>query len=241
MSREIGDFTHRDASDDLVDEELRALAHPAAVDLRGRVLAAIDGSGVPQPERWFTLPRLALGSAAVVLLMAAVVTWRPWSGVGQDVRLKPDAGSHVRLMPDATDKGLRPDVTYERDARADLRQSAASAPVASGSSSARVASGFSRTSGLRPSLVAARTVAASAQILMSDDDDVPVSPLPGAPAGELGDPLEPLPMRPVIAFAPIESAPPVSELSRPVTDFPADNPVPAGPTGPTGRTGGTRR
>jgi hypothetical protein len=230
MNGSIHDPTPGDEFDRLLDDELHAIARPPAVDLRARVMTAIErreaGAGFRVPRRAF-----ALAAAAVVIAAVALTTWRPWNGRGDTGReVRRDARHDVRpAVPPAVrpDVRMKPDATYETgEARAELRP-AASTPVASG---------FTRAS--EP---ASPRVAASALIVMDDDDDVPVSALPGAPAGELGDPLQPLPARPAIAFAPIETAPPVSEAARPVTDFPTDNPVPGVPNGTAGQSGGPRR
>ncbi len=65
--------------------------------------------------------------------------------------------------------------------------------------------------------------------------------LPGAPAGELGDPVAPMPGPPPISIAPIETTPLVSDSARPVTEFPADNQPPAGEGAEAGKSGGPRR
>jgi hypothetical protein len=230
MSRPTDDRTPGgDELDRLLDDELQAMARPPAVDLRARVMTAIEGRENGAGFRVPWLP-LALAAAAVVVAAVALTTWRPWIGPPDEGReVRRDAG-HVARQADvptgAPDVRMKPDATYEPgEARAELRP-ATSTPVASG---------FTLTSSAPPA-----RVGASALIVM-DDDDVPVSALPGAPAGELGDPLEPLPMRPAITFAPIETAPPVSEAARPMTDFPTDNPVPGVPTGTAGPSGGTRR
>jgi len=110
-----------------------------------------------------------------------------------------------------------------------------------------------------PLEAAARTAAAAddrrafreahvaASSVVADDDVLAWEPaeqyLPGAPAGNLGDPIAPLPLLPPIVIkpivpAPIVVAPPVSELSTPVGATPIDDPSRGG-TGP-GRSGGKR-
>lgn len=69
---------------------------------------------------------------------------------------------------------------------------------------------------------------------------------PGAPAGDLGDPLQPLPVPPPIAIPPITQSPIeagalISDVSRPVTEFTTDDTEPGARSRDAGRSGGSSR
>jgi hypothetical protein len=82
--------------------------------------------------------------------------------------------------------------------------------------------------------------------LEAGNEDSRALHLPGAPAGNLGDPIAPLPPPPSLAIAPVTQAPigfalPVSDLARPVTDFPTENGSPEAPGGASRHSGGSHR
>lgn len=204
--------------DRLIDEELRAVAQAPPVNLRAKVLRALDEGGPVRRsdvESGFSRilrPRWALAfAAAAVLVIAAFVAWRG------DVRPAPESVAVNR--PSLTSSPLATGTTVEPAAR------------------------------VAPGVPDAIRVRRRVRVPAWGPEPVPVEAsismepyLPGAPSGELGDPLRPMPSPPPIAFAAIASAPPVSEFARPVTDFPADdNTVPAVPSGTTGQSGGNRR
>jgi hypothetical protein len=206
----------------LLDEELRAVVQASPVDLRARVLEAIGevpSSEVRVPRTVesgfgrFLQPRWAFAlGGAAVLAVAVVVVWR---------------GS-VRPGPEPMAVN-RPALT--------------SAPLSTGAT-------IEPAAGAAPALAAATRTRRGPRIPAWGPEPLPVDAsqastepyMPGAPAGELGDPLRPMPSPPPIAFDPIGPTPTVSEFARPVTDFPADdNPVPAVTSGTTGQSGGNRR
>jgi len=222
----------------LLDEELRAVAQPAPVDVQAKVLAALEdlvevpgaqreapsdgthapkgpareGSGFSRILRPTAWPRWALSAAAAAVLIAAVF-----------VALRVS----VPRVPEQVAANRPP--LGSVPLAADLAVSAAEARPT------RIDAGVFRRARMpvntRP----------DAEPVMSEPSPSNEPHLPGAPAGELGDPLQPMPSPPPISFAPIALAPTVSDLARTVTDFPADNPVPAVPSGTTGQSGGARR
>jgi hypothetical protein len=213
-------MTSQSRSDDrlerLLDEELRAAMQAPPVDLRAKVLQAIDeGRGTRDVESGFSrIPwrrwALPVASAAVIIL-GVFVAWR--GGVATRDKLAAMLPP-LRSTPLHTPTAIRP--AAERPT--------VETPLSRNASHHNNATPFAWD--LRP---------------VAADTSAPAEPyLPGAPAGELGDPLRPLPSPPPIVFAPIASAPPISEFARPVTDFPVDNPPAAG-SGTAGTSGGTHR
>ncbi len=220
--------SHDQAADDrlerLLDEELRAVAQPAPVNLRAKVLEALAPPGVAQTSRFAIarLPRYQLGLAAAVVILAAggLLFWR----------------GTILLEPGSS-----------RVSQQAVRRALPGAPLAAGASLTPVAGDARMEPATASTLRAAgrsqvRSRETWAEPMPADLSLASAEPyLPGAPAGELGDPLLPMPSPPAISFAPIASAPSVSETARPVTDFPADNPAPDVPVGTKGQSGGTRR
>lgn len=195
----------------LLDEELRMVVQAPPVELRAKVLRALDeGRGARDAGRGILQPRWAFAFAAAVVVLAILVTWR---------------GS-VRPAPEQVARHRAPLASTPIAAGAVVEP--ASAPAA------RRAPAAVRRASPVPAL---DTEAITADATVASNEPY----LPGAPAGELGDPIRPMPSPPPITFSPITSAPLVSEFARPVTDFPADNPAPAAATGNAGPSGGTRR
>jgi hypothetical protein len=232
MKNRLPDPGSDDRLERLLDEELRAATQAGPVDLRAKVLEAIDevpsagfrvqsaGCRVPSagfrvPSAGFRVPGFALAfAAAAVLVLAVLLTWRGSIGPVPEraaANRRPLASTPLAagplVEPAAAPGGAHPDVAGVRSRRA------------------------SRTANRGP-----EPVEPDPSLASSGD-----AYLPGAPAGDLGDPLRPMPSPPPIAFTPIASAPPVSDFARPVTDFPADNPASAVPSGAAGPSGGTRR
>lgn len=210
--------------DRLIDEELRAVLDAPPVELRAKVLAAIDeepatrnaARGTRDVESGFSAilrPRWAFGlAAAAVLVLAALVTWRGGVKPGREsatASRAPLAGATIAAAVNLAEPSVVP-----------------AARVVAAASARRA----------RPLLVWEKTPVAADTMSASNEPY-----MPGAPAGDLGDPLRPLPSPPPISFAPIASAPPVSAFARPVTDFPANNSEPAADSGSAGPSGGTRR
>jgi len=219
---EAGDETER-----LVDQALREMTRPPVVDVKAPVMAAWDAraaaaGAATEPSRWWNRPWLLKPTMALAGTLAIVIglalTWYYTEGLFRRAeRLASQAG----VGRTAARETSRSPQRQEPAVRAGDTQRAPE-PATPGESR------LSRRprSNLTVVTFAAEDLAAGAE-----------SPhLPGAPAGELGDPLEPLPNAPRIAIAPISTAPPVSDMARPVSEFPAvDNPpaeanTEAGPT-----------
>jgi hypothetical protein len=233
MKRDIPEPAADERLERLLDEDLRAIARSAEVDLRARVAAALArvpasesgaaGSRFGAPAAGFQVPRWAIGLAAAgVIVFAVLIGWRATSGVeprNSELPKTTTAARPIANEPAVAQGSARVEVapTGEVESRAPAVGSPARRPRGA------------QVPDAEPATVPAEAVASAEPYL------------PGAPAGELGDPLQPLPAPPPISFAPIASAPPVSESARPVTEFPADNPAPGVPVGTTGHSGGSRR
>jgi hypothetical protein len=213
MKVKNSDETANKRLDRLLDEELRAIAQPPAVDLKTHVMAGLD----ERPGARFHLPAWTLafaGAAAVVLavvLLPALVRRQP-----------PPFASGRAVLPSSQVAAGSLVPSSDGSRAAAVRTAALAGP--SGRRARSRASSYSSLDAVPGALAA--------------ESNEPY--LPGAPAGELGDPLQALPRPPEITFAPIQSAPPISDIARPVTDFPADNPPPAAPFGTAGQSGGLR-
>jgi hypothetical protein len=196
----------------LLDEELRAVAQGPAVDLRAKVLRALEESAVESGFGRILGPRWAFAAGAAVIVLAVFVTWPA---------IRREAPDRVAARPPLPVAPV----------------AAAEAPTATVVELPRALAAASA----RPHR-SARVGDRNAETTVTDQSLASGEPyLPGAPAGDLGDPIQPMPSPPPIAFAPISSAPPVSDNAWPVVDFPADNPAPAMPIGTAGQSGGTRR
>jgi hypothetical protein len=204
-------------ADHLIEEALRALTAAPPVDLRARVLVELGRAPArpTRPRRLLLSPRVV---ATALLAMAVVTTVTVW--LSQARRQTPRPASSL-AMPLASSTVAPAGFTAPSEpVRGHLK-----APRA-GSRARRAAPadlGAALTSA-RPTAstkVASGNAWASADLVV-DLDDSPGPHLPGAPAGDLGDPIAPLPhprpiVIPPIAPLPIVTAPPVSELGAPVS------------------------
>lgn len=221
----------------LLDDVLREVAQPAAVELKARVMAAIDDAGrrttANERPAWVRAwrPAVAFGAAAALVIVVLAALWPPGTRAPRQQRagtpapLQARAEAPALMQPAAGTPGTR-----ETGAEITVLQAGAGTP------------------GSLRSRARAATASTAARVQASPQVEEPATGphLPGAPAGDLGDPLAPMPAPPAIAFAPIAqgpiaSAPPVSDMSRPVTDFPADTASSDVPVRTTGQSGGTRR
>ena len=212
--------------DRLLDATLLEIARPPAVDLRARVLAGLDGR--PQPERPWTLaawrPAVALTSVAALLIGASVIWWQVTHQAGRDGQRPPAVASTAASRPSPGGAVVPVVAGAGTEFASNLPAAVEDKPARSGQRRPR-----------------SRYVLVEWPVEKETADAALGPHLPGAPAGELGDPMQPLPRRPPIAITPITVAPPISEISRPVTDFPASDSPPAAPTGEAAPTGGPRR
>lgn len=219
--------------DGLVTEALRELTTPARpVDVKARVMAAWDErvtagapeTSIPSAVNWWSAPRVlkpaSVFAGALVIFVGLFLAW-----------------SHVQRQFDWADqyassspaRRVRPNTQPPEDAASAKPLAQTQAVSEEGSTSGAAAPRR------RPR---SRLVTVQWQV----EQQAEAGPyLPGAPAGELGDGTRPLPEAPPITFAPIDSAPPISEIARPVTDFPADTQPPATARPDAGQSGGQRR
>lgn len=229
------------ALDREIDAALREIAQPAAVDLRTRVLAVMEeatGAGwrpaatksraaVLRPG-WPGIWRPAAALAGALAIVLGV--FFAWEGTDRRLHLaREGTGKAPASANTPVGSGRAPGLPTAQAAAAGRDDVALAAPVqrVEGGTAAR------RRHRARPS---------SAWVDWRAPAESSTEPyLPGAPAGELGDPLAPMPTPPPITIAPIESAPPVTDIARPVTDFPADDQPPDVPARTTGQSGGDRR
>jgi len=218
-----------DALERVIDDALEATLRAGAVDLRSRVLARLDTPVEEQASPRFVLFRPALVPVAgVVLLVVGVAfTWRlvdgqlsragaPPARPVTTARSAPGPSGTPAGMPRAA-AGVSPAASVAAAAPDGERRHAAP-----GGADARIfaASWLAMDSASRPKAVAADSAIAG-------DEDAEPS-FPGAPAGNLGDLIAPMPkLRPIvippIVAAPITDAPPVSTLATPVSTLSTDD------------------
>lgn len=219
----------------LVDASLQAMMQPRTPDLSLRVMQALDGVDMAQARPaggrvvqvpWRRVAWRPAVAAAAAVAVACVAVFLAWPA--EDTRERRTAA------PLASAPAL---AAHRLDAPLVERPKPALAP-ATKTFGRRLA---------RASSPAAATINAEARSWQADEASLASTEphLPGAPAGDLGDPLQPMPGPPAIAIppiahTPIQTAPPVSEGSRPVTDFPADH-SPRDVRGTSDSNGGTRR
>lgn len=218
------DTAGRQAADErlerLLDEELRAMTQAPGIDLKARVMAALEAgeAGKRAPVRVPAWGLAFAGAAAIVL--AVYLAWPSTDRSAQQAAARTPAPLSSSALPARTPAMVPPTTTLAAASRV-TTTAAASRPRA----------------GQRRSAVGFGADTVPLDLVASSTGPY----LPGAPAGELGDPLQPLPAPPRIMFTPIQAAPPVSDIARPVTDFPADNPPPDAPSRTSGQSGGSRR
>lgn len=233
----------------MVDDGLRAVVQPPPVDLRGRVLEAIardprmtGAAAAARPGtpagHWSSAallkPATALAGSLVVLL-GVYLTWH------QSDRRLDVAGRHLSARVERSSGSVGDPAAVSGavvPSPASLNQARPGQPLAGTHAETRDSRSARSRTKPRFALVEWPSVA----------EDVPREEpfVPGAPAGELGDSLGPLPAPPLIAIAPITQAPIVpaplvSETAQPVTDFPSDSQPPAEPPGDAGQRRGDRR
>lgn len=216
-----------DALDHLIDEAVESMLRAGPVDLRSQVLAGLDGGrafaqdSAPEEspshtsEGWFhravTGPTLLPVAGTLVMIAGVGILWQhanqqlgeatfhrgPASSTQAGAPTAPDR-QVARLAP-AEPAATTPPVLVRVPRRP--RETRAKAPVWLESDSDQ------------------KVVDASA-LLAAGDLEQPE--LPGAPVGDFGDPVAPMPKpRPIViqplAPPPIPEAPPVSTLGKPVS------------------------
>ena len=231
MKRETADQRLTQEADEqldrLVDAALRVSAQPPAT-VKARVMEAWDqrhaaggrlpALGTPWKPLTPVLRPVAALAGALVIVLGVFLAWQ-----------------HVSREFDAVD---RPQLSQEARTQPPPPRPAAPAEHRADASSATPAGGEAIvTASARPRRSRYITVAWPVEQVAEAGPQ-----LPGAPAGELGDPVAPMGRPAPITIAPIEAAPSISEIARPVTEFPADTQPPAGGQGAdAGKSGGPRR
>jgi len=212
--------------DRLVDEALREVsAQPPAATVKARVMAAWDerhatteGAGNPASS-WWTAPALLRPAAALAGSLAIVLgVFLAWQ--------------HVNRQFDALDRHPASSTTART-------QPPAGTPVHPVQQNAKAGTAAQETP---PAASSNRRRSRYVTVEWPVEQVAELGPhLPGAPAGELGDRVAPMPGPPPLSIAPIETTPSVSDIARPVTEFPAENQPPAGEGADAGKSGGPRR
>jgi hypothetical protein len=217
----------------LVDEALREVLPAQPVDLKPRVMAAWDErarrpvSGrvpVAAVSRWWMAPLLlrpaAVFAALLVLVAATLLVWQARRPRPVDPPVRTQATPAAVPAPGAAAPLDQP------PSGALARESAPRHDEARARAAGRAARGR-----LVEVEFAIEQIAAN------------LGNLPGAPAREPGEGLAPLPGTSSNPMTPIEQAPTVSDMSRPVSDFPAgeSSQPPGAEHGDPGQSGGPRR
>jgi hypothetical protein len=223
----------------LLDQALREVAQPPAPDLKPRVMAAWDARLEPGPKaesgraRWraapaFLKPATVLAGTLAIFLGVFLV-WQYTDVLFRRAdRLARESGAAratEQRRPTASASGTRPLDPVRDMARTGV------GPLAGEQAAAG------------PHAARGRTRRTTVTVLFPAEEPAssPGPHLPGAPAGQLGDPIEPLPRTPGIWIAPIVPARTISEMSRPVSEFPAGNHQPASGKPEAGTTEGEHR
>ncbi len=234
-----------DALDRIIDEAVEATLRAAPVDLRSPVLAALDeASALPGAEgrrrSWRLRPALLPAVGALLLVAGVAVLWeradrqlsppRPHAAPSAAARLRPGPSSRPEPAP--------PRAASAREARPSVpgpaRVQAAGARRPAPQDARLRAASF-----LEMDAAADTARATGASVVLADGANSGERALPGAPAGDLGDPIAPMPgpspivIRP-ISTPPIDVAPPVSTLGTPIgapTDAAARDPQDPGKPG----------
>lgn len=215
-----------DALDRAIDEALGAELGGSPTHLRARVLARLEEPVEDQPSRWLGWVRPAMLPAAGALLIVVAVTLSWWRIDDQLGRI--GSGQYAAEAVQASRSKASGTVALGGPAPAGVPASGGeSAASASGRPPARVRGDrIFAASLLEMDRLAGRKGLGAA--MAAADEDEPVSFLPGAVAGDLGDPIRPIPRpRPIeippIVTAPIVDAPPVSTLATPVSTLSTDS------------------
>ncbi len=202
-----------DEADRLIDEALRALTAGPARDLRADVLARLDQEPARRFTAWGLVPSPAFASAVLLGVAIAAGTWL-WTST-REVRPLAGPGAGAAAQP-----ASRPAPSLARHVAPPEAQSIPVGDLRAHATPARMAPlGAGRPSAA--TALGAGSAWASADLVV-DLDESPGPHLPGAPVGDLGEPIAPLPrpqpisIRPITPL-PIVTAPPVSDMAAPVS------------------------
>jgi hypothetical protein len=221
-----------DALDRVIDEAVEATLGAGPVNLRTQVLARLDEQIDARPGWRFVVLRPALLPVAGALLLLAGVglLWQRANLQLGRTGSRPASTSALRASvgppgPQATSESAQTNPAVDRgpafdSARAgeEPRHTVRAVPRTDRSTSDSI---LAAASLLDMDAAGGQGKAAGASVVLVDSDvDEPY--LPGAPAGDLGAPVAPMPrLRPIviqpIATPPIPEAPPVSSLGKPVS------------------------
>jgi hypothetical protein len=218
-ARRDGDALDR-AIDNALEESLRA----GPVNLRAQVLARLDDPVAARPSVRFVLFRPALlpVAGAALVVIAVALAWQQTDRQLSRAGAPPVRTNVARMSTPTAPTASSTTASIGATARtADVSPAPTFATVARAGSQRRAlrrddrifASSWLAMDGL------SRPTPAATDRAIAGDDTEPY--LPGAPAGDLGDPIAPMPRtRPIvippIVAAPIVDAPPVSTLAQPV-------------------------
>ncbi|HEY3383750.1 MAG TPA: hypothetical protein VGK32_18450 [Vicinamibacterales bacterium] len=232
-----------DPLDGVIDAALRTMGDTPPVDLRLSVLARLDGGDRGSAGPWGQPFAVLLRPAAMalvgtlVILFGIVASWQHANRHIEALQSRP-AGRMARevgkpLPGDMAARAVEPTVAKK------------TAPTDAGAPAAGLAARRGRQRAFpegpeRPVLAASLAGGILVDDFVSLFGNEPAGPcLPGAPAGDLGDPILPMPPPRPITFVPVVPAPPVSDLAMPVSAVPAGEPT-RDPSGPN-QSGGNRR
>jgi hypothetical protein len=254
--REDGGRQLADAIDLAIDEAVARSLNAGPVELRETVLAQLEC--VHEARAAWRVPAIVLRPALLpvlgaLLMVAAVATlWQradrqlsipspPAAGAQRTHGGRPTAADNLAPRAAAvTDAAPRAGSTTRTlpGCRAGEGGDSCAAPARPQAARAR-----GETRVYAASLLEMDAASSPTGLRGDEDEDLPGAAMPGAPAGELGDPIAPMPRpRPIvihpIATPPIEVAPPVSTLGNPVSTL-ADE-TGRGPQDPE-KPGGVRR
>jgi hypothetical protein len=242
-----------DALDRVIDDALEAALRVGPVDLRSPVLERLESPvRDARPPSRFPLfhPALVPVAGAILLVIGVAVTWQH-----VDRQTGPAGAPPARTNTGRMGVPARPGMTSASGPSAVAGAAARALVVVPPSSLAAAAWPLRRerndsstdarvaaSSWLVMDALSGSTTGVGADLVITADDDSAPS-LPGAPAGDLGDPIRPMPqLRPIvippIVASPIVEAPPVSTLATPVSTLSTDD-IFRGRTDP-GKPGGVR-
>ena len=215
-----------DALDRVIDEAVESALRARPVDLRSRVLARLEevqaADDARTPRGWLWRPALLPAVGALLLVAGVGLLWQHANDQLNAPRVRSVAGTQARATP--TGSGTResgppasaPPETLKR--AAELTPSPTRRP---GKARATPVTTIAAASLLEMDAASAQGKGVGASVVQGDAElDEPY--LPGAPTGNAGDPIAPMPqLRPIvippIATPPITEAPPVSTLGKPVS------------------------
>jgi hypothetical protein len=221
----VGDRTGGDALDRLIDEAVESMLDARRVDLRATVLARIDASdssasSISNWSRWL----VPVAGVAVIVLALGVLLRHTNQQIG--------GGPHPLVARQAAAVAAPPSVAPSQAPPVETAAAAVTPTRVRHASVAGQATTYRRigvsdhsvsrvfaTSWLEMDAMSGAGLVTGASVLLDEDPDEEA--LPGAPAGELGDPIAPMPKpRPIairpIATPPIANAPTVATLGRPL-------------------------